>query len=174
MKHRGTIYGAGALALVILAQPVLAEQVRPFDEGAGDRSFASFRKKLIAALERRDMKFVVARAAPGIRLGFGGQDGRKWFRRYLVGSRALYGKRIKAGAAEYRGWLRWVLMNGGGFAGPGKSFYAPYQNAYEVRVPDCRKKPVPKTRVCQLDPFSRAYILGRGISLYARPSAQSK
>lgn len=164
----------GALALAFIALPASAEQVRPFDEGPRDPSFVSFRTKLLAAIKRRDVKYVVARAVPGIRLGFGGTNGRAWFRKHLVGTRSLYGKRIKAGRNEYWSSLRWVLLHGGGFADQGKTFDAPYPNAYESRVPYCTNKPTPKTRVCHIDPFARAYVLGRGVALHERPSAKSK
>lgn len=174
MKQCRTILGAGAVSLALLASPVMAEQLRPFDEGKRDPSFATFRAKLIAAIKRRDLNYVVAQAAPGIRLGFGGTNGRAWFRKHLVGTRALYCNRVKAAASEYRGWLRWVLMNGGGFIDGGKGFVAPYQNAYEARARDCAKSPARKTLVCRIDDFTRAYVLGRGVPLYARPSAKSK
>ncbi len=50
--HR-TILGVGALTLALLASPVMAEQLRPFDEGPRDPSFATFRAKLLAAIKRR-------------------------------------------------------------------------------------------------------------------------
>jgi len=173
MNHPRKIV-AGFLALTLFALPATAEQVQRFDEGPRDPSFATFRNKLIAAIKRRDIKYVVSQAAPKIRLGFGGNNGRKWFRKYLVGSREIYGRHAKAAASEFRGRLRWVLMNGGGFVDGRKNFVAPYQNAYEVRAPDCTKRPEPKTRVCKIDPHSRAYVLGRGVNIYARPSSQSK
>jgi hypothetical protein len=174
------IASAAVLAALVLATPMLvvspaaAESVRPFDEARQDPSFLKFRKALLAALKRGDYAAVARAAAPNIRLGFGGNNGRAQFRRFLAGDRKVHGKQAARLAAEYRGWLKWVLLNGGGFSKDRRSFIAPYQNAYEWRVPDCTKKPRPRSRVCAIDPFARAYVIGRGVAIYARPSAKSK
>jgi len=172
--HR-VFWPAAALAAVMLAAPTsMAETVRPFDEARKDPSFLAFRKALLSALKRGDYAAVARAAAPNIRLGFGGNNGRAQFRRLLAGDRKMHGKQAAKLAAEYRGWLKWVLLNGGGLSKNRRNFIAPYQNAYEWRTPSCSRKPRPRSRVCAIDPFARAYVIGRGIPIYARPTAQSK
>ncbi|HUT51579.1 MAG TPA: hypothetical protein VM325_19795 [Alphaproteobacteria bacterium] len=160
-------------ALVLAAPPAAAETVRPFDEARQDPSFLKFRTALLAALKRGDTAAVARAAAPNVKLGFGGNDGRAQFRRYLAGDRKMHGKQAARLAADYRGWLRWVLLHGGGFSKDRRSFVAPYPNAYEWRMPNCETKPRPASRVCALDPHARAYVIGRDIPIYAGQSSQS-
>jgi hypothetical protein len=162
------------VTLTVLAAPVRAETVRPFDEGPQDTSFVAFRKSVLAALKRRNYRVLGRAAAADIFLGFGGRNGRAQFLRYLAGDKKMHGKLAAKLAADYRGHLEWVLRNGGGFTKDRRGFIAPYPNAYESRVPKCETKPRPKSRVCAIDPYSRAYIIGRDIPIYAAQSSQSK
>jgi hypothetical protein len=172
--------GAPILAVLALAAPppAHAETVRPFDEGSRDKSFVAFRKSVLTALKRRNYRALGRAAAADIFLGFGGKNGRAQFLRYLAGDKSMHGKLAPKLAADYRGHLEWVLRNGGGFTKDRRGFIAPYQNAYESRVPKCESKPRPKSRaksrVCAIDPYSRAYIIGRDIPIYAAQSNHSK
>ena len=53
--------------------------VKPVDEASQDPTFAAFRKKLIAAAERRDLRYVKSIMDPKINLSFGGYEGVKDF-----------------------------------------------------------------------------------------------
>ncbi|MEJ2119283.1 MAG: hypothetical protein P8Z76_01000 [Alphaproteobacteria bacterium] len=159
---------------VIAAMPARAETVRPFDEGPQDKSFVAFRTSVLTALKARNYRALGRAAASDIFLGFGGHNGRAQFLRYLAGDKTMHGKLAPKLAADYRGHLEWVLRNGGGFTKNRRHFIAPYQNAYESRVPKCETKPRPKTRVCALDPHARGYIIGRDIPIYAAQSSRSK
>lgn len=159
---------------VIAAIPARAETVRPFDEGPQDKSFLAFRTSVLTALKARNYRGLGRAAASDIFLGFGGHNGRAQFLRYLAGDKKMHGKLAPKLAADYRGHLEWVLRNGGGFTKNRRRFIAPYQNAYESRVPKCETKPRPRTRVCALDPHARGYIIGRDIPIYAAQSNHSK
>lgn len=77
---------AGALAaaaLSVSSLPLRAEasltRVLPFDDGPNDPSFAAFRKRLLAALKRRDKKFLRAHVAPDVVVSWGLLTGPKHF-----------------------------------------------------------------------------------------------
>lgn len=53
--------------------------VKPVDEASEDPSFLLFRTRLIAAAEKRDIRYVKGVMAPNIKLSFGGHDGVKHF-----------------------------------------------------------------------------------------------
>ena len=62
---------------IVLAATTLGQErfVRPVDEGTRDASFAEFRKKAIAAAERKDVKYILSILDPHIKSSFGGHDG---------------------------------------------------------------------------------------------------
>jgi len=174
MPSRFLAFMITVVLLAWITMPARAETVRPFDEARQDPSFLKFRAGLLSALKRRDYRALGRAAAANIRLGFGGNNGRAQFRRFLAGDRKMHGKLAARLAADYRGHLEWVLRNGGGFNKDRRSFIAPYPNAYEWRMPNCETKPRPTSRVCALDPHARAYVIGEGIPIFASQSSQSK
>jgi len=169
LPHRLVI----AAVTLLAAGAAQAETVTPFDEAAQDQTFVAFRKSVLGALKRRNYRALGRAAAPDIVLGFGGRNGRAQFLRYLAGDKTMHGAHAPKLAADYRGHLEWVLRNGGGFTRDRKGFIAPYQNAFEHRVPKCEAKPRPRSRVCAIDPYARAYIIGRDIPIFAAQSNQS-
>jgi len=95
--------------------------VRPVDEAAKDASFLAFRKKLIAAAERKDANYIIGILDPNVRLSFGGDEGEADFRRMW-----------KIGQKDSPFWDEFlaVIRNGGAFSGEGRNkmnlFTAPY------------------------------------------------
>jgi len=75
---------AGSLlfALLMGAAPAPAQPSRlpPVDRCASDRSFAEFRRRLLAAIDRQNTAFVLAVVTDDIRVDFGGGEGREDFR----------------------------------------------------------------------------------------------
>ena len=71
------------LALVVVvfvsAPPSIAAEfkVPPVDEAVKDASLVAFRDKLLDAIARRDIDYVVKQAAPDIKLSFGGNHGQE-------------------------------------------------------------------------------------------------
>lgn len=141
--------------LLISASRVAAQEryVRPVDEARLDPSFLKFRTKLIAAVERKDMKYVLAILDPKVRLSFGGHGGVSDF------------KMMWAGKNETEFWkeFRPVIRNGGTFfreAGKRKSlFYAPF--TFESFPKD-------------LDAFEHYVIFGSNVNLREVPNNNSK
>jgi hypothetical protein len=70
------------LVLALAAAGALqAEALRPVDESASDASFHSFRKNLLAALERKDVRALLNAVDPNVRVTFGDENGVSAFRR---------------------------------------------------------------------------------------------
>lgn len=148
MKH-------AILFILILAFAVAAAGqerfVKPVDEAAKDASFLAFRTKLIAAAERKDLKYVMGVMDPKIELSFGGHTGLKDFRELW-----------KDEAAFWREFLA-VMKNGGGFAPPteasGRMFVAPYTFSH---WPD------------GFDAFDHHVIFGNNVNLREKPAMDAK
>ncbi len=108
-----------AIFVTLLALAAFSQEryVKPKDEAAKDPSFAAFRKKLIAAAERKDAKYLISIVDPNIKNGFGGQDGIANFKREW-----------KIASKNSRFWKEFlpVIKNGGAFDDGGRSFMAPY------------------------------------------------
>ena len=101
----------------------------PADEATEDPSLSQFRDRLLDAIVRRDVDYVVSQAATDIRLSFGGHAGKKDFRKFLTISEKDLADEFKLDAAEQREkyWdsLEQVLRMGGRFTDP-NIFEAPY------------------------------------------------
>ncbi len=80
--------------------------VLPIDEGKTDASFKTFREKLIEAVKKRDVKYVLGILDPAILNSFGGDGGIKEFKEMW---------KIDSPASELWDELLIVLTNGGSF-----------------------------------------------------------
>ncbi len=91
--------------------------VKPVDEGAKDPSFLAFRKRAIAAAERKDANFIYSIIDPRIKNGFGGNDGIANFKREW---------KLTSKKSEFWAEFLAVMRNGGTFSDRGTTFTAPY------------------------------------------------
>lgn len=125
--------------------------VHPVDEAAKDRSFFTFRTKLIAAAERRDLKYVLGIMDQNITLSFGGHEGVKDFH-------ALWTDKDEF----WREFLL-VIKNGGAFEAAtessGRMFIAPYTFS---KWPE------------SLDAFEHMVVFGANVNLRAGPAIKAK
>ena len=113
------------LALTLLTTPALAAappatpvQIKPADEGPQSPSFATYRKKLLDAITRKDINAVTQLMDPRIKLDFGGGEGIATFR-----------KNWNVTSPDTQVWkaLAIVVGNGGHFNNAGLTeFVAPY------------------------------------------------
>ncbi len=87
----------------------------PVDQATQQPDFFTFRARLQVAVASRDVDAVVSMADPGIRMGFGGDDGAEVLRRSLTGT----------GADDLWKAFARVLALGGAFKGD-TAFEAPY------------------------------------------------
>ncbi len=143
---------AGLIVLFACTGQAAERRLPPVDEAWKDPALETFRKKLLAAVKRRDIKYVVARAARNIRLSFGGYAGRKTFREWLT----LEGMR-----EEYWRELEGVFSLGGVFTGK-DTFCIPYVACIDVPgCPDC-------------DPYEIVYVLGDNAKAYAAMNTKSR
>lgn len=140
-----------ALAAALWAAAAGAAELKllPVDEAAGNPSFMAFRGSLLDAVRRRDAEYVVARAAPDIRLSFGGQYGREMLLLSLTGEEDWEGER-------YWTELQHVLELGGVFLSDG-AFCAPYVSC--VEVPNCM----------ECDPFETVFVTSAYAVAHAKP-----
>lgn len=142
---------AGLWVLVFAVAAAGQERfVRPVDEASQDASFLAFRTKLIAAAERRDLKYVMGVMDPNIKLSFGGHEG-------LKGFRELYTKE-----ADFWKVFLPVIKNGGKWLrerGSPKIFSAPYSFS---AFPD------------DLDAFEHNVIFGSNVRLRESGSPAGK
>lgn len=150
MKHLGT----AILAAILLVSSVSAQErfVRFADEAGKDPSFKTFRTQLIAAVKRRDVKYVLGVLDPNIKVSFGGDEGVSDFKKYWdIDSR------------DSKLWeeLGTVLANGGfmsSYRGVAR-FSAPY--SFDGFPED-------------LDPFSYNLIFGNAVALRESPSLDGR
>lgn len=70
------------LSLLLTAGLLNADRLPPVDESAQDPSFLAFKTKLLAAIDRKDVKGLLAAIDPKIRVSFGGDGGIEGFRRF--------------------------------------------------------------------------------------------
>jgi hypothetical protein len=142
--------------LVILFFLVLAgvaagqeRYLKPVDEAKSDPTFLAFREKLIAAAERKDLKFVMSILDPKVELSFGGDSGIRGFRELWTG---------KNEAGFWKEFLP-VIKNGGKYHAGSKQetakFTAPY--VFELFPED-------------LDQFEHAAIIGMDVNLREKPN----
>jgi hypothetical protein len=134
------------LALMGQAEPCVeggraASRLLPVDEARAKPDFYTYRARLLAAIERRDVDATVIELHPAIRLGFDGSGGIDGFRKRVV--------------ERPESWeeLRVVLALGGSFSSP-TAFAAPYVYS---RWPE------------QFNSFECAAIIGRNVRLRSAP-----
>ena len=125
--------------------------VRPVDEAAKDASFLAFRTKLIAAAERKDLKYVMTVMDPQIQLSFGGHSG-------VIDFEELW----KDKAEFWKEFLA-VIKNGGTFApateASGRMFIAPYTFS---------------SWPAEFDAFEHQMIFGSNVNLREKPATDAK
>jgi hypothetical protein len=140
------------VTFVMAAATVVAQEryVKPADEAGQDASFLAFRTKLIAAAERKDLKYVQSIMDPKIQLSFGGHSG-------LSGFRNLWKKE-----ADFWAEFLPVIKNGGRFVGEGRNkmnvFSAPY---VFTDTPE------------DLDHFEVFAVFGNNVNLREKPEANA-
>jgi hypothetical protein len=139
------------LSIFSISLAAQERRVLPVDEAERDASFKTFRDKLIAAVKKRDAKYVLSIVDPNIKNGFAGEDGIANFR-----------KQWKITSADSPLWdeLLFVLSHGGAFNQEGRSkiFAAPYVYS---SFPD------------NLDPFEYSAIIGTNVRLRAKPDVNA-
>lgn len=119
--------------------------VKPVDEASLDKTFLAFRTKLIAAVEKRDVNFILSILDRNIMNGFGGDDGIREFKNWW-----------KIGTRDTSFWKEFlpVIKNGGKFVRKKgrqtRQFLAPYSFA---AFPD------------DLDSFEHSVVFGSGVNL---------
>lgn len=126
--------------------------VKPVDEAAKDASFLAFRTNLIAAVKRRDAKYLVSVLDRDVKASFGGDDGIEDFKKLW---------KLNSPKSEVWDELLAVLTNGGTFSKADKTtiFSAPYSfNGF----PD------------DLDAFEYQVIFGNNVNLRAKPDLKSE
>ncbi len=142
----------------LFASSVFAQEryVKPVDEAAKDASFLAFRKKLIAAVDKKDAKFIYSILDPKIELSYGGDAGIADFKRMWEPEKKTskfwdeFARVIKNGGAFYEVEGRKL----GGFA-------APYTYSNFPDSPD-------------LDLFEHHIIFGNNVNLREAPSMDAK
>lgn len=138
------------LAVSMLTVSAFAQEryLKPVDEASQDPSFLAFRTKLIAAAERKDLKYVQSIMDPKIHLSFGGFYG-------VAGFRKLW-----KNEADFWAEFLPVIRNGGRFVGDGRNkmnvFSAPY---VFTDMPE------------DLDHFEVFAVFGNNVNLRERPDA---
>ncbi|NNE25123.1 MAG: hypothetical protein HKN11_21185 [Rhizobiales bacterium] len=163
MIDRTVILWLFAMAWVFFASmpPSMAAEFRvlPVDEAAKDASLVTFRGKLLDAIARRDLDYVVGQASSDIKLSFGGSYGQKDFRKSLTLSAQDLADEYKHRAAEMREgyWdaLEEVFRMGGQFTAA-DTFEAPY--TWTAKLPQ------------DADPYTTYLVITKDAPLRDRPS----
>ena len=136
---------------VIVAQK--ERYVTPVDEAKKDASFYAFREKFIAAVKKRDTKFLLETLDRDVKGSFGGDSGIADFKRLW--------KLDKPNSKLWNELLA-VLTNGGTFSGrensKSKEFCAPY--SFTIFPAD-------------LDAFEYQTIFGNNVNLRAKPDTKA-
>lgn len=144
---------SSALCPVVHAQEV---KLYPVDEASGDPSFKRFRDRLIAALKRRDRKFLLSIVHPQIGYSFGGDSNVKGFVEYWD---------LNAPNSQLWSELLTVLSLGGSFVKENgqKSFDAPYVfsrwETIEGKLPR------------DFDDFCCGAVIGSKVKMHGSPDA---
>ncbi len=142
-----------SILIMTFAMAVAGQErfVKPADDAAKDPSFLAFRTKLIAAAERKDLKYVMGVMDPKIELSFGGHQGLKDFRELWKDEASFWNEFLL------------VIKNGGGFSPPakgyGRTFVAPYTFSH---WPD------------GYDAFDFHVIFGNNVNLREKPAMDAK
>lgn len=151
MKHK-IIYIGLLLLLLGVSINVSAQKeryVRPVDEGKKDKTFNTFRAKLIEAVKKRDKKYLLGVLDPNIKASFGGDGGIEDFKKMWE---------IDGSKSKLWNELQIALSNGGTFSDK-KTFVAPYSFS---SFPD------------DLDAFEHQVIFGNNVNLRAKPDLSAK
>ncbi|CAN5344153.1 hypothetical protein BH10ACI2_BH10ACI2_08480 [soil metagenome] len=147
-KLRGLMSVAVIFATFMLTVAAQERFVLPVDEASQDASFAAFRTKLIAAVERRDASFILGILDSKIQLSFGGDAGIMDFKRIW---------RVQQKDSKFWAAMLPIVKNGGRFDNvvPGvKRFEAPYTFGGFPQ---------------DLDEFSYSSIFGNNVRLRSSP-----
>ncbi len=123
--------------------------VLPVDEGKNDASFLSFRQKLLEAVKKRDVKFVIGILDRNIKNSFGGDGGIEEFKEMW---------KINSPKSEFWAEMLTVITNGGVFFDK-NTFTAPY--SFDSFPKD-------------LDAFENQVIFGSKVNLRSKPKNSSK
>ncbi len=141
-------------------EPLLAE---PIDEAANDRSFEMFRTVLRAAVDERNVNYVVSQSCPDILVSFGGEGGRDELRAFLTVPEETLSDEYKPQAAAMRDahWtaLEQVLDMGGSFTVEGE-FWAPY--TFNIDLPE------------DWDAFATYFVTGTNVMFRRQPDPASQ
>jgi hypothetical protein len=127
--------------------------VRPVDEASKDATFLAFRNRLIAAVDKKDARYIYSIIDPRIQLSFGGDTGLATFKRVWKPERA---------DSDFWKEFGLVIKNGGKFVNEPnapKLFAAPY--TYSAWPDD-------------LDSFENLSIFGFDVNLREGPSTDSR
>jgi hypothetical protein len=134
-----------------IAVPAQERFVKPVDEAGKDPSFLAFRTKLIAAAERKDLKYVMSIMDPDISLSFGGHSGVKDFHELWTNKDEFWSEFLT------------VIKNGGKYepadGESGEMFIAPYSFS---NWPE------------DLDAFDYMLVFGENVNLRETPSLDGK
>lgn len=142
----------GLLLLLGISINVSAQKeryIRPVDEGTKDKSFSTFRAKLIEAVKMRDKKYLFSVLDPNIEASFGGDNGIEDFKKMWD---------INSSKSKLWDELLTVLSNGGGFQDK-NTFAAPYSF---------------KSFPADLDAFEYQVIFGNNVNLRSKPDLSAK
>jgi hypothetical protein len=145
------------LILLAVCSPAAIGQERfvtPVDEAAKDRSFLTFRTKLISAAEKKDVNHIISILDPKITASFGGHVGIKDFKTFW---------KIDDKNSEFWDEFLRVIKNGGRFSGEGRNkmneFAAPY---LFTEMPD------------DLDMFEYYAIFGSNVNVREAPNTNAR
>jgi Bacterial SH3 domain len=118
MRARALLILFGLLIAATLGQAdsQRARKLYPVDEGPRDRTFVTFRDRLLRAARERDENFITSIVHPQIKNSFGGDDGAAEFKQMWLQDRAR--------REELFSTLTRILSLGGSFQG--REFCAPY------------------------------------------------
>lgn len=137
----------GMFAAMAVGQEIY---VKFSDEAPKDASFLAFRTKLIAAAERKDLKYVLSIMDPKINLSFGGHEGVKDFRKLWKKDSDFWAEFIP------------VIKNGGSF------------NEYEEELTAFSAPYVFTDMPEMLDQFEHFVVFGSDVNLREKPDLNSR
>ena len=101
-------------------QKLESGKLNPVDEGQLSPDFARFRQELLAAVERKDLDFILQIIDENIKVSFGGENGKEWFLK-------VWELEENPGDSRFWQYFKKVLQLGGTFERQeSKGFMAPY------------------------------------------------
>lgn len=147
------VYLLALFALAMFSVAAQEQYVKPVDQADSNPSFALFRSKLIAAVKRKDAKYVLAIVDPKIRINFGDGGGIFQFKKEWENLKPT---------SKFWGEFLQVISNGGMFSKEAYekdgTFWAPY--VFDAFPPE-------------LDATEHAAIFGKDVNLRSAPSADA-